>query len=164
MNHYQQSNHLIQVYEITPNNIIKFLSDWGLPRKHILEWGEHDVSHFLRHPSLNLMPFKHRYCDRNNFRSTCCFNQFNINGLLLIYILLGSDKFHYYTENQFLNFNQYVETSLNMCTCVSALRPDLLSYKSNNQISNLIERICLCFQLRKKKTKKLLNLKPITKY
>ena len=122
---HQQSNYLIQVYEITPNNIIKFLSDWGLSKKPIFEWDEDDVSKFLRHPSLNLMPdnileyLKHTYCVRNNFRSTCCFNHCNINGLLLIYICLGSDSFHYYTENKFLNFNQYVENSLIMCTCVS---------------------------------------------
>lgn len=162
---YQQSDHLIQIHEITPNNIIKFLSDWGLNRKPIFDWDEHDVSKFLRHSSLNLTPdyileyLKDRYCVRNNFRSTCCFNHHNINGLLLIYICLGSDRFHYYTENQFLNFNQYVETSLIMCACVSKFWHDPFSYNNNNQISWLVERICFCFQQRKKKTKKLLNIK-----
>lgn len=160
---HQQSEHLIQIYEIAPNNIIKFLSDWGLNRKPIFDWDEDDVSNFLRHPSLNLMPdnileyLKYRYCVRKNFRSTCCFNHRNINGLLLIYICLGSEKFHYYTENQFLNFNQYVETSLNICSCVNEFRADTFSYNNNNQISEVVERICHCFQQRKKKTRKLLN-------
>ena len=100
---------------------------------------------------------KYRYCIRNNFRSTCCFNHHNINGLLLIYICLGSANFHYYTDNQFLNFNQYVEASLNICSCVSKFRADTFSYNNNNQISKVVDRICHCFYERKRVTPKLLN-------
>lgn len=152
----------IQISEITPNNIIRFLSDLGLNPNLLSTWNEYDVSKFLKHPYLNLMSYDIlesiwiRYCYQVTSTTTCCFNSDNINGLALIYICLGKRKFHYYTENQFPDFNDVIKPDFIMCKCARKFIYET-KYNNGKRLSYLVERICQCFLERQYMIDKLLS-------
>jgi hypothetical protein len=93
----RQPEQFIQFSEITPNNIIRFLSDFNLNTNSLLDWSQQDVSKFLRHPHLGLMSYDildyiwNQYCYYYSSPTTRCFNGNNIDGLGLIY-LFGKKK------------------------------------------------------------------------
>lgn len=159
----RQPEQFIQFSEITPNNIIRFLSDLNLNTNALLDWSQQDVSKFLRHPYLNLMSYDildyiwNQYCYYDSSPTTPCFNGNNIDGLGLIYICLGRRKFHYYTENKFPHYNQGIKSGFIMCRCAKKL---IYSSKYNNgkRISYLVERICYSFLKRKYMIPKLLSI------
>ena len=153
---------MIQVSEITPNNIIRFLDDLGLNPNSLLNWTPSDVSKFLRHPYLNLLSYNileyiwNRYCYQAETPPTCCFNDNNINGLTLIYICLGKKKFHYYTNNQFPDFHEVIKHSYPACKCTKKFIYDT-KYDNGQRISYLVELICQCFMERQYMVDKLLS-------
>ena len=152
----------IQISEITPDNIIRFLSDLGLNPNSLSTWNEYDVSKFLKHPYFNLMSYDilesiwNRYCYQVTSTTTCCFNSDNINGLALIYICLGKRKFHYYTENQFPDFNEVIKPDFIMCKCARKFIYET-KYNNGKRLSYLVERICQCFLERQYMIDKLLS-------
>ena len=152
----------IQISEITPNNIIRFLSDLRLNPNSLSTWNEYDVSKFLKHPYLNLMSYEilesmwYRYCYQVTSTTTCCFNSDNINGIALIYICLGKRKFHYYTENQFPDFNELIKQGFIMCKCAKKFIHET-RYNNRKRLSYLVERICQCFLERQYMIDKLLS-------
>ncbi len=140
----------IQISEITPNNIIRFLSNFGLNPNSLSTWDEYDVSKFLKHPYLNLMSYDilesiwNRYCYKVTSTTCCCFNGDNINGITLIYICLGKRDFHYYTQNQFLNFNDVIKPDFMMCKCTRKIFCET-KYNNGKRLSYLVKKICQCF-------------------